>query len=206
MRRVITQDPVAFLKGEIPTHHDGRVLIAVAGPPASGKSTLAAGLVDALTDAVLVPMDGFHLDNETLSKRGVLAKKGAPETFDADGFITAIGRLRKRGTVTLPGFDREQDQAIPDAIVVADQHRVVVVEGNYLCFREAPWNGLMALWDMSVFLDEAEDVIEQRLMQRWIDLGLSRTEASEKVHLNDMINARRIARSRVDVDVVFGKG
>jgi fructokinase len=54
-----------------------RRVVAIAGPPASGKSTLAAGLVEAIRGAgvhsQLVPMDGFHLDNRILGDRGILA-------------------------------------------------------------------------------------------------------------------------------------
>jgi len=76
-----------------PRRHVRRV-IAIAGPPASGKSTLAAGLVAALQQAgvtsQLVPMDGFHLDNSVLTDRGILDRKGSPPSFDAIGLLRLV--------------------------------------------------------------------------------------------------------------------
>jgi fructokinase len=69
------------------SRRQARRVVAIAGPPASGKSTLAAGLVAALRGAgvhsQLVPMDGFHLDNRILTDRGILDRKGSPPSFDA---------------------------------------------------------------------------------------------------------------------------
>ena len=62
---------------------DGR-LLGLTGAPGVGKSTLAARLASAW-DAVVVPMDGFHLADVELARRGLLGRKGAPETFDAEG-------------------------------------------------------------------------------------------------------------------------
>ena len=93
-----------------------RRLAAIAGPPGSGKSTLAEAVVEELRDrghdAVLMPMDGFHLDNRLLEPRGLLARKGAPETFDFGGFITAIRRVREEPSVFLPVFDRSREIAV----------------------------------------------------------------------------------------------
>ena len=111
-------------------------------PPAAGKSTLAAELVTRLNAgdeiASLVPMDGFHLDNLILQKRGLLDRKGAPETFDGIGFVRMIERLGRDAEVVIPTFDRARDIAIAGAAVVGPQHRIAVVEGNYLCRRRLP--------------------------------------------------------------------
>ncbi|MFD2856865.1 hypothetical protein ACFSZS_21815 [Seohaeicola zhoushanensis] len=133
---------------------DMRHLVAISGPPAAGKSTLAAELVARLgPGAILVPMDGFHLDNAVLAPRGLLDRKGAPETFDALGFVHAMQRLATETEVVLPDFDRAQDRAIAGRIVVGPAHRIAVVEGNYLSCTHAPWNRLARLWSLSVFLD-----------------------------------------------------
>ncbi|WEF22892.1 hypothetical protein [Paracoccus sp. S3-43] len=124
----------------------------MAGAPGSGKSTLAEALVARLDDAVLVPMDGFHLDDRVLSARGLLARKGAVETFDAEGFAVLVERLALRGTeVIFPVFDRSREIAVAGAGVVAPHHRIVVIEGNYLLLDAAPWNRLR--FDLTVWLD-----------------------------------------------------
>ncbi len=64
----------------------GRAILGITGPPAAGKSTLAERLRDELgAAAAYVPLDGFHLAHELLTERGLVDRKGAPDTFDAAG-------------------------------------------------------------------------------------------------------------------------
>lgn len=184
-----------------------RRLIALAGPPGSGKSTVAARLVAELgtsgQDAALVPMDGFHLDNRVLARRGLLPRKGAPETFDAGGFERLVAALHAPGEVAYPVFDRDRDIAIAGAGVVAEECKTVVLEGNYLLFGAAPWHALRPHWDLAVYIDAPEDVLARRLTARWLDQGLSPELARTRAEGNDLPNARRVASHRMPADVVF---
>jgi pantothenate kinase len=58
-------------------------------------------------------MDGFHLDNAILTARGLLPRKGAPETFDALGFVRMVERLGTDAEVVIPGFDRPATSPSP---------------------------------------------------------------------------------------------
>ncbi|MDO7629820.1 MAG: NB-ARC domain-containing protein, partial [Loktanella sp.] len=64
----------------------GRLIVAIAGAPGSGKSTLAKEVARRISlqkcPCIVVPMDGFHLDNAILEDLNLIARKGAPETFD----------------------------------------------------------------------------------------------------------------------------
>ncbi|NDR57285.1 hypothetical protein [Aliiruegeria sabulilitoris] len=184
-----------------------RSLIAIAGAPASGKSHLARDLVDELNSrgagAVIVPMDGFHLDNVLLETRGLLARKGAPETFDALGFIHAMERLKTEEEVILPTFDRDRDLSVAGAIAIGPQDRIAVVEGNYLCFSEAPWDRLAGLWDLSCYLDIPETILLERLVRRWINHDHTPEEAEARARGNDLANAHRIAGAVGKVDKVI---
>ena len=86
MEDVCTLVDRIFCRIQLLARSNRRTLIAIGGPPASGKSTLAETLQERLNEQSmpcgLVPMDGFHLDNEILNARGLLSRKGAPETFD----------------------------------------------------------------------------------------------------------------------------
>lgn len=176
----------------------GRFVIALAGPPGAGKSTLAEALRVALgTGARVVPMDGFHYDNAVLDARGLRPRKGAPEAFDAPGFVHLMHRLRQGGDVAIPVFDRAMDLARAGADIVTDADRFLIVEGNYLLLNEAPWQDLASFFDLTVYIDVPELELERRLMRRWLDHGLGPTEALERALSNDIPNARRVqAHSR----------
>jgi len=176
-----------------------RVLVAVAGAPGSGKSTLAEALVGTLEDAVLVPMDGFHLDDRVLSARRLLARKGAVETFDAEGFASLVERLAvPNSEVIFPVFDRSREIAVAGAGVVSPHHRIVVVEGNYLLLDRAPWNGLR--YDLRVWLDVPVPELERRLTARW--QGFDKDADQIAAHLeNDLANARFVTSQSRPADL-----
>lgn len=202
-------DKIEALAGRIealPNNRD-RLLIAIAGPPGSGKSTLAEAVVAELVarghDAVMMPMDGFHLDNRLLQDRGLRARKGAPETFDFGGFHAALERVRKQPSVILPVFDRTRDIAIAGAVEIRAATRIVVVEGNYLCLDEEPWRRLGPLWDLSVYLDVPIDELKKRLVARWLAHGFGEQAAVEKAGSNDLPNAVRTSEAVIPVDLVM---
>ena len=173
-----------------------RRLIALAGSPASGKSTLAEAVVAQLNAAgaraVLVPMDGFHLDNRILEPRGLLARKGAPETFDATGFVKMVRALSEEEEVVFPLFDRSLDCAVAGAGVITPDHDTVVVEGNYLLLDRDPWRALAPLWDQTAFLSVPLIELKRRLVTRWLHYGLSQAAAEARAEGNDLANAKTV--------------
>lgn len=185
----------------------GRTLIAIAGAPASGKSTLAADLTRSVQaagrKAQLIPMDGFHLDNAVLQGRGLLSRKGAPETFDAEGFIVLMNRVKAGGEVVCPTFDRSRDVSVAGAAVIDADCDLAVVEGNYLLFDEAPWRSLADLWDRSIWCDTPEAVLRERCVQRWLTHDHTPEDARARAEGNDMANARRVIAARLPADVCF---
>ncbi len=194
--------------GEIAATAPGRFILAVAGAPGAGKSTLAAALVaDLGSGARLVPMDGFHLDNAVLDARGLRARKGAPETFDAPGFLALMARLRAGdgAEIAIPVFDRAADLSRAGADVVTPVDRILVVEGNYLLLDQAPWDGLEGVFDLTVFLDVPEAELERRLVQRWIDHGLDADAARARALSNDIPNARRVVAKSRPADIVIAQ-
>jgi len=171
-----------------------RHMIALAGAPASGKSTTAEALVKRMNiegmSSALVPMDGFHLDNSILKARGRLQRKGAPDTFDVKSLISFIERMHLGETVIVPYFDRRIDQSIASAIEVSSNIDWIVVEGNYLLLKDTPWNKLHSYFDFTVFLAVSEHELKGRLMQRWLSYGFNEQDAKIKIEQNDLQNAR----------------
>lgn len=180
----------------------GRRLVAVAGPPGVGKSTLAARMVAELPGAVLVPMDGFHLDDSLLVPAGLRDIKGAPQTFDADGFVAMIRRLKAGKEVYYPVFDRSRELAIASAGRVGAGDGLVIVEGNYLLLDRAPWRELAEMWDLSIMLVEPVEELERRLTLRWQGFDCSPEEIG--VHLeNDLANARLVLEQSLPADLIM---
>jgi fructokinase len=184
-----------------------RRMIAVCGAPASGKSTLAGALCDALqargVRSCVVPMDGFHIDNAILKARGTFDRKGAPHTFDSVGFAAIIDRCAQEDDVYYPTFDRPRDLSIAASGVVSREIDTVVVEGNYLLMQTPGWQGLAAIWDASIYLEVPAGTLKQRLVTRWLDHGLSQQEADIRAEQNDMRNARTVIEQSTRADFVF---
>ena len=189
----------------------GRVLVAIAGAPASGKSTLAGELVAAIRArdgdgaASLVPMDGFHLDNADLDALGLRAVKGAPKTFDAAGFVALVRCIRaNEGPVAYPLFDRALDRTIPDAGHLDAGTPIVVFEGNYLLLKDGAWSELAGLFDVTVMLSVPIAELRARLVDRWLTYGLSRDAAEARAEGNDIPNARLVITNSASADLTLG--
>ncbi len=190
-----------------------RIVVGIVGPPAAGKSTLATSLASALCGAygprtaVAVGMDGFHLANSELSRLGYAGRKGAPETFDAYGFVAMLRRLRAddEPVVYAPIYSRTVHESINAAIPVASDIRVVVVEGNYLLLRRAPWDQVRPLLDVALYLDTPPGLRVDSLIRRQRSRGLDRSAAFDWVHSSDEVNAKLIATTRGDADVILAR-
>lgn len=184
-----------------------RRLVALAGGPASGKSTLAAALARALNSAgaqaQVVPMDGFHLDNALLIARTLLERKGAPQTFDAAGFVHLVRRVRDEAEVVFPTFDRTRDLAVAGAGQITQACDTAIVEGNYLLFDAPQWRDIARLWDVSIRLDPPRDVLRARLVARWVAHGLDAEQARARAELNDLPNAQTVADAALPADITL---
>ena len=180
-----------------------RFLVAIAGPPGSGKSTIAEYLAAQLgPTAAVIPMDGFHLENDRLTELGLLHRKGAPETFDANGFVQLVKRLRQKGPIPFLTFDRAADNTTPNGGLVQAQAKIILVEGNYLLLNQFPWSTLPDLFNLTVALAVDRDQLQSRLIQRWLDQGLSEKAAHERALSNDMVNADLVISNLLEPDCI----
>jgi pantothenate kinase len=187
-----------------------RRVLGIVGEPGAGKSTLALALQQALGEqAVVVPMDGFHLANAQLLRLGRRQRKGAPDTFDALGYVALLQRLRQPQagqTVYAPAFERALEEPVAGAIAVPAEVPLVITEGNYLLLEEAPWDGVRALLDEVWMLRPDAELRRQRLVARHQQFGRSAEQAQAWVDSTDEPNAQRIRASshRADWRVPLG--
>lgn len=186
-----------------------RFILALAGPPGVGKSTLSDALIEEFNhrgqSAAVVPMDGYHFDNAVLDARGDRSRKGAPFTFDAEGFAALLQRFGSEADrdIAIPVFDRELDLSRAGGRIIEPGHRFLIAEGNYLLLDQPPWRDMADLFDMSVMLTASPEVLSQRLIQRWLDHGLSAPEATARALGNDIPNAELVLQSSQSADVVL---
>ena len=190
-----------------------RFILGIAGPPAAGKSTLAAALREALNVrhagsggeevAAIAALDGFHYDDRVLQVRGHRPRKGAPFSFDAEGYATLLGRLAAPSleAVAIPVFDRELELSRAAAAIVEPHHRIVISEGNYLLLDDERWRRVRDRLDFSVFLDVPAEELRRRLMARWLGHGYGPAEVKEKTEANDLVNARLVVSTSVEPDL-----
>lgn len=185
---------------------NGRCIVAIAGAPGAGKSTISAALADLFPQgsAIVVPMDGFHFDDAILEERGLRTRKGAPETFDFAGFSHLLSRIRSgEADIAIPVFDRNIELSRAAAAIIGSEKRFILVEGNYLLLDEEPWSGLAGLFDFTIFLDVPREELERRLIQRWRDHGRSEADGRAWVDSNDLPNVDRVLLHRRAADLTI---
>jgi pantothenate kinase len=186
-----------------------RRVLGITGPPGGGKSTLAARIAHALGEAArVVPMDGFHLAGAELARLGRAERKGAPDTFDAAGYVALLRRLRDpaEGVVYVPEFRREIEEPIAGAVAVPPEVPLVVTEGNYLLLAEGPWSAVHGLLDECWYVAPDDRARVDRLVRRHVRFGRTPEAAREWVLRSDEANARVVAATRDRADVLVRTG
>ena len=186
----------------------GRSLLGIVGLPGAGKSTFARDLAERLrADGVtvaLVPMDGFHLPQAELVRRGLRDVMGRIDTFDAEGYLALLRRLRDDTdrTVTAPDFDRTVEEPVADAIRVGPDVQLVITEGNYLLDDEPPWPTVRATLDEVWFVETDDAPRVERLLARHVEFGKTEEQAGRWMARVDEPNALRITARRSEADFV----
>lgn len=179
-----------------------RTILGIAGAPGAGKSTLAHAIQEALGEScVVVGMDGFHYTNDELVRLGRRDRKGAPDTFDAHGYISLLQRIRAEpNDIYAPAYQRGIGNSIASAIRIPASATLVITEGNYLLVNEEPWAAVKELLDESWFVDLNQNLRISRLIDRHIASGKD-PEAAKAWSLGpDQANAEIIAKTRDRAD------
>ncbi|KAL7905008.1 P-loop containing nucleoside triphosphate hydrolase protein [Trichoderma velutinum] len=201
-------------------HDDqNRVIVALAGPPGSGKSTIAAEVVSRLNTsglppiAAVLPMDGFHLSRATLdlmpNSTEAYARRGAPWTFDAAGVVRLVEELSEsrfgahKKTIIAPSFDHAIKDPVDGGITLGQEVQFVLLEGNYLLLDAEPWNKIRELVDETWFVDVDPNLATERIAKRHIQSGieLNWNGALTRVRNNDLLNGVQIRDKLLTPDI-----
>ncbi|MEU0690761.1 nucleoside/nucleotide kinase family protein [Streptomyces uncialis] len=200
----------------------GRRVLGIAGPPGTGKSTLALALAARLgASAAYVPLDGFHLSNQQLALLGLTERKGSEPSFDVWGYVSLLRRVKGEsghtptgdgaGTgsgrpahpVYVPDYDRALHEPVAARHVVPPAAQLVITEGNYLACDLPGWREARTLIDLCWYLDSPSALRQERLVERHLAGGRAPTEAHRRVVTNDEPNARLVEESRTRCDRIL---
>lgn len=212
-------------------------IIGVVGSVGVGKSTLARLLQLLVSRAherptvEVVSTDSFLFPNEELERRGILHRKGFPESYDHEAMIAFLEAVRAATPrVEVPVYSHLRYDVVPGEVQAVDQPQVLILEGLNLLQPPPPGAGRMPasdLIDLSIYVDADEEHIHQWFIERFLAMretlftdpdsffheyaGLSvpqAVETAERVWRN--INGRNlrenVAPSRERADLILHKG
>ncbi|THU61242.1 hypothetical protein C4D60_Mb07t21240 [Musa balbisiana] len=167
-------------------------IVGLAGPPGAGKTTLSSEVVRRVNNlwyqkatgknsvsplefAIVLPMDGFHLYRSQLdameNPEEAHARRGAPWTFNPELLLKCLRSLRNEGSTYAPSFDHGVGDPVEDDVFVSSEHKVVIVEGNYLFLEEGLWQDICSIFDEKWFLDIDINIAMERVLKRHISTG-----------------------------------
>jgi pantothenate kinase len=218
-------DLAAKIKALASARAPHRTLVGIAGPPGSGKTTIAAHVLAHLNSnptngtplpAVAVAMDGFHYTRAQLDAFPDPAeahkRRGAPWTFDADAVLALVRQLhdstlvqpQERKDILAPSFDHAIKDPIVDDISIPAAASIVILEGNYLLLDSGAWKEIGPLLDYRVMVHVTQQDARVRVAKRHVASGIEPTlELGEaRFDSNDAINGDLIRAKVVPCDVV----
>lgn len=200
-------------------------IVGLAGPPGAGKTTIASEVAKRVNKlwpqkscafdsqveppqiAVVLPMDGFHLYRHQLDSmedpKEAHARRGAPWTFNPDLFLKCLKTLREQGSVYAPSFDHGVGDPVEDDIFINVQHKVVIVEGNYLLLEDGTWKEVSSMLDEKWFVDVDIDIAMERVLKRHISTGNTPELAKQRIEYNDRPNAQLVCKSKKNADLII---
>ncbi len=153
-------------------------VIGVAGSVAAGKSTFARILQALLgrwpdhPKVDLITTDGFLYPNAVLEQRGIMNRKGFPESYDTRELLRVLREIKSgHRSVTAPVYSHIVYDIVPDEHVVVDQPDIVILEGlNVLQTAEGFTEFVSDYFDFSIYIDADEADVERWYVDRFLAL------------------------------------
>ena len=158
-------------------------IIGLAGSVAVGKSTTGRVLQALLArwpshpSVELVPTDGFLFPNAVLEQRGLMTRKGFPESYDLTRLLNFLAEVKSgRERIEAPVYSHLVYDVLPDQAIVIERPAIVIVEGlNVLQPAKLPKDGaaipfVSDFFDFSIYIDAADGLIEDWYVERFLRL------------------------------------
>lgn len=154
-------------------------VVGVAGSVAVGKSTIARLLRELMSRwpgtprVELVTTDGFLYTNAELERRGIMHRKGFPESYDRRALVSFLTEVKSGAAeARAPFYSHVRYDIMPDAHVTVRRPDVVIVEGlNVLSPPPTPNDVAVSdLFDFSIYVDADEDDIAKWYVDRFLAL------------------------------------
>lgn len=158
-------------------------IIGLAGSVAVGKSTTARVLQALLARwpshprVELVPTDGFLFENTVLEERGLMNRKGFPESYDLTKLLNFLAEVKSgKARVEAPVYSHLVYDVLSDQTLAIEQPDIVMVEGlNVLQPAKLPKDGeaipfVSDFFDFSIYIDASDELIEEWYVERFLRL------------------------------------
>ncbi|MEM1376668.1 MAG: type I pantothenate kinase, partial [Pseudomonadota bacterium] len=163
--------------------HKTPFIIGVAGSVAVGKSTTARVLKELLArwpsspKVSLVTTDGFLMPNDELRRRGLMERKGFPESYDVGAILDFLSAIKAgEKLVKAPLYSHLTYDVREDEYAVVEQPDILIFEGiNVLQVRDLPEDGRMIpfvsdFFDFSIYIDADDELIHKWYVDRFLRL------------------------------------
>ena len=158
-------------------------IIGIAGSVAVGKSTTARILRELLRRwpssprVAHVTTDGFLFPNEALREKGLMDRKGFPESYDVNALMNFLGAIKAgRGEVRAPFYSHLVYDVVPNEYITIDRPDILIFEGiNVLQPRQLPKDGKVVpfvsdYFDFAIYIDADEKLIHKWYVERFMKL------------------------------------
>lgn len=195
-------------------------LVGIGGPPACGKSAFTV-LLSAVCCAVArgpvaaaIGLDGWHypnqyLDTHMLVHNGVEIPlrrvKGGPASFNTSEALAFLRQVREGSRLTYPLYSRKLHDPVPNSAWIEPQHRLILMEGNYLLLDQPPWDAFAPLFDLSIFLSAPRDQLIQSLRERHLRGGKDSADVEKHMQFSDIPNMDLVSSHSRPADIYVEK-